>query len=110
MRRTPINRLVTARQCAAVLKAMGDDRRLRILESLLLGERCVSELTRTLRCRNRTRLITCEFFAKPDWWRDIDAANRSVIVSRLPSSSRWRIGKGMPWISAAVSCVSPQRH
>ena len=50
MRTTPINRLVTARQCAAVLKAMGDDTRLRILESLLLGEQCLNELTHTLRC------------------------------------------------------------
>lgn len=45
-----ISHLTTPRQCAAVLKAMGDETRLRILESLLLGEKCVSELTQELRC------------------------------------------------------------
>lgn len=43
-------KLTTPRQCAAVLKAMGDETRLRILESLLLGEKCVTDLTEVLRC------------------------------------------------------------
>ena len=42
--------LTTPRQCAAVLKAMGDETRLRILESLLSGEKCVTDLTEILRC------------------------------------------------------------
>ena len=43
-------KLTTPRQCAAVLKAMGDETRLRIVESLLLGEKCVTDLTQLLRC------------------------------------------------------------
>lgn len=50
MPRTSTGNLSTSRQCAAVLKAMADETRLRILESLLVGEQCVSELTHTLRC------------------------------------------------------------
>ena len=43
-------KLTTPRQCAAVLKAMDDETRLLILESLLLGEKCVNDLTQILRC------------------------------------------------------------
>ncbi len=43
-------KLTTPRQCAAVVKAMGDETRLRILESLLLGEKCVTDLTAVLHC------------------------------------------------------------
>ena len=50
MPRHAIANLTTPRECAAVLKAMGDETRLRILESLLLGEKCVSDLTQTLCC------------------------------------------------------------
>ena len=50
MPRHPIANLTTPRECAAVLKAMGDETRLRILESLLLGEKCVTDLTDILRC------------------------------------------------------------
>lgn len=42
--------MLTPRQCATVLKAMGDETRLRILESLLIEEKCVTELVRELRC------------------------------------------------------------
>ncbi len=42
--------LSTSRQCAEVLKALADDTRLRILESLLLEEKCVTELVQDLRC------------------------------------------------------------
>ena len=42
--------ILTPRQCAAVLKALGDDTRLRIVESLLVGEKFVNELVRRLRC------------------------------------------------------------
>ena len=42
--------MLTPGQCATVLKAMGDETRLRILESLLLGEKCVSDLVQELKC------------------------------------------------------------
>jgi predicted transcriptional regulator len=41
---------LTPRQCATVLKALGDETRLRILESLLIGERCVTDLVQELKC------------------------------------------------------------
>jgi DNA-binding transcriptional ArsR family regulator len=41
--------ILTPRQCATVLKALADETRLRILESLLVGEKCVTELVRELR-------------------------------------------------------------
>lgn len=37
-------------QCAALLKALADETRLRIIESLLIGEKCVSDLVQELRC------------------------------------------------------------
>ena len=40
----------TPRQCAAALKALGDETRLRILESLLMGEKCVTDLVQELKC------------------------------------------------------------
>ncbi len=47
----PLNaKLLTPRQCAMVLKALGDETRLRILESLLIGEKCVTDLVQELRC------------------------------------------------------------
>jgi len=42
--------LLSPRQCAAVLKALADETRLRIVESLLLQEKCVTELVQELRC------------------------------------------------------------
>src|SRR5215510_9132060 len=42
--------LLSPRQCAAVLKALADETRLRIVESLLLEEKCVTELVQELRC------------------------------------------------------------
>lgn len=42
--------ILTASQCAAVLKAMGDATRLQILESLLVGEKCVKDLVQELQC------------------------------------------------------------
>ncbi len=42
--------MLTSRQCAAVLKALADDTRLRLLECLLLEEHCVTELMLKLRC------------------------------------------------------------
>lgn len=48
---TPSTKLsLTPGQCAAVLKAIGDETRLRILECLLVDEHCVTELTLKLRC------------------------------------------------------------
>ena len=47
----PLNaKMLTSRQCATVLKAMGDETRLRILESLLVGEKCVTDLVEELKC------------------------------------------------------------
>ena len=43
-------KMLTPRQCATVLKALGDETRLRILESLLFGEKCVSDLVQELKC------------------------------------------------------------
>lgn len=42
--------LLSPRQCATVLKALADETRLRILESLLVEEKCVSDLVRELGC------------------------------------------------------------
>lgn len=42
--------MLTSRQCAMVLKALGDETRLRMLESLLIGEKCVTDLVQGLRC------------------------------------------------------------
>ena len=42
--------VLTPRQCASVLKALGDETRLRILESLLIGEKCVGDLVQELQC------------------------------------------------------------
>ena len=42
--------ILTPRQCATVLKALADETRLRLLESLLVEEKCVTELVRELRC------------------------------------------------------------
>ncbi len=41
---------LTTRQCAAVLKALADGTRLRLLEALLTGDKCVHELTALLGC------------------------------------------------------------
>lgn len=49
--KTPLSaKMLTQRQCAMVLKALGDETRLRILESLLIGEKCVTDLVRELKC------------------------------------------------------------
>ncbi len=42
--------VLSPRECAAVLKALADETRLRILESLLTDEKCVSDLVRELGC------------------------------------------------------------
>lgn len=41
--------MLTPRQCAEVLRALGDETRLRILESLLVEEKCVSDLVKEIR-------------------------------------------------------------
>ena len=49
--KAPLNtKMLTPRQCAMVLKALGDETRLRILESLLIGEKCVMDLVEELKC------------------------------------------------------------
>jgi DNA-binding transcriptional ArsR family regulator len=42
--------MLSSRQCATVLKALADETRLRILESLLVEEKCVTDLVRELGC------------------------------------------------------------
>lgn len=42
--------MLSPRQCASVLKALADETRLRIMESLLVDEKCVTELVKELRC------------------------------------------------------------
>ena len=42
--------ILSPRQCANVLKALADETRLRLLESMLVEEPCVTELVRELRC------------------------------------------------------------
>lgn len=42
--------VLSPRQCATVLKALADETRLRILESLLAEEKCVTDLARELGC------------------------------------------------------------
>lgn len=44
-----LNTMLTSQRCAAVLRALGDETRLRILESLLVQEQCVGNLVRALR-------------------------------------------------------------
>lgn len=48
MKRSLSSKILTPRQCAMVLKALGDETRLRILESLLMGEKCVTDLVQEL--------------------------------------------------------------
>ncbi|MDR4473624.1 MAG: metalloregulator ArsR/SmtB family transcription factor [Nitrospira sp.] len=50
MKCASIDDILTAGQCATVLKALADETRLRLLESLLVEEQCVTELARELRC------------------------------------------------------------
>lgn len=47
---TPDGEVLNPRQCAAVLKALADETRLRLLESLLMEEKCVTELVQELHC------------------------------------------------------------
>ncbi len=42
--------VLSPRQCATVLKALADETRLRILESLLVKDKCVTDLVRELGC------------------------------------------------------------
>ncbi len=41
--------ILTPRQCSEVLRALGDETRLRILESLLIQEKCVTDLVKNIR-------------------------------------------------------------
>ena len=50
MRRASAGDILTPGQCATVLKALADETRLRLLESLLVEEKCVTDLVRELRC------------------------------------------------------------
>src|SRR5215475_1501575 len=49
MKRSLSSKMLTPRQCATVLKALGDETRLRILESLLMSEKCVTDLVQELK-------------------------------------------------------------
>ncbi|MBX3328393.1 MAG: metalloregulator ArsR/SmtB family transcription factor [Nitrospira sp.] len=50
MKPTAKEDVLSPRECASVLKALADETRLRILESLLAEEKCVSDLVRELGC------------------------------------------------------------
>lgn len=50
IRPAPKSHVLNRRECATVLKALADETKLRLLESLLVEERCVTELVRELRC------------------------------------------------------------
>lgn len=50
MKSAPDGSFLSSRQCATVLKALADETRLRILESLLAEEKCVTDLVRELGC------------------------------------------------------------
>lgn len=50
MKPSPEDDVLSPRECASVLKALADETRLRILESLLAEEKCVSDLVRELGC------------------------------------------------------------
>jgi DNA-binding transcriptional ArsR family regulator len=50
MKSAPDGSVLNSRQCATVLKALADETRLRILESLLAEEKCVTDLVRELGC------------------------------------------------------------
>jgi len=50
MKRASTGDILTTGQCATVLKTLVDKTRLRLLESLLVEEKCVMELARELRC------------------------------------------------------------
>jgi ArsR family transcriptional regulator len=50
MKSAPDGSVLSSRQCATVLKALADETRLRILESLLAEEKCVTDLVRELDC------------------------------------------------------------
>lgn len=48
MKRAAPHKTITARECAGILRAVGDPTRLAILESLLSHEKCVGELVEEL--------------------------------------------------------------
>lgn len=50
MKFAPGGEVLNSRQCATVLKALADETRLRLLETLLIEEKCVTDLVRELRC------------------------------------------------------------
>jgi len=50
MKASSTSKVLTPSQCATILKALGDETRLRILESLLIGEKCVTDLVQELKC------------------------------------------------------------
>jgi DNA-binding transcriptional ArsR family regulator len=50
MKSAPEADVLNPRECASVLKALADETRLRILESLLAEEQCVTDLVRALGC------------------------------------------------------------
>lgn len=50
IRLAPKRHVLNPRECATVLKALADETRLRLLESLLVKEQCVTELVRELCC------------------------------------------------------------
>lgn len=49
MKRPAADRKLTPTQCATVLRVLADETRLRIVESLMVNEQCVTNLVRLLR-------------------------------------------------------------
>ncbi len=64
MKRASIGAILTSSQCGTVLKALADETRLRLLESLLVDEKCVT--TRVWNCVARSLMFPniSEFFAQ----------------------------------------------
>jgi len=50
MKVSPEGSVLNPRQCATMLKALADETRLRIIESLLAEEKCVTDLVHELGC------------------------------------------------------------
>ena len=91
-------KMLNPRQCATVLKALGDENRLSILESLLIGENCVTDLVRELKCSQPHAPIISVFCEPRVWSRGIGTANRFATESLPRSNEPWQTGKDRLWI------------
>ena len=78
--------MLTQRQCATVLKALGDETRLRILESLLTGEKCVTDLVQELKCSQPHASHHLRILRDAGLVEGTGTANRCVTRSRPRSN------------------------